>query len=159
VCLCVCLWVAQQRQFVPCIELPSWFFVTELVSAGSAVRRESLSTSIVQGKYSLQRVMYGLIYRMECSRMRVEISTYLEVYCFDNCVPSSFVVHTVSVQWGGGGGVSGGRAGGFAPLKRGNRGGKRNAFHVFGAPTGRWGGGGGGRLPVKRRGRYVTLQA
>jgi hypothetical protein len=31
--------------------------------------------------------------------MRVGISTYLDVYCFDNCVRSSFGAHTASVQW------------------------------------------------------------
>jgi len=50
VCVCLCFWVAQQRQFVPCTQLPSWLFVTEVVSACNAVRCESLRTSIIQGK-------------------------------------------------------------------------------------------------------------
>jgi hypothetical protein len=96
-CVCVCARAPQQRQIVPCTELPSWFFITKMVSACSAVRCESLN--IVQGNFSLQRVMYGVIYRLECSRMRVGISTYLDVYCFDNCVRCSFGAHTASVQW------------------------------------------------------------
>jgi len=96
VCVCVCVWVPQQRHIVPCTELPSWFFIMDMVSACSTVRCESLN--IIQGNCSLQRVMYGLIYWLECSRMRVGISTYLDVYCFDSCVRSNFWGHTVSVQ-------------------------------------------------------------